>query len=295
MKCCCRGSDYSPSSVDFDEEESEDEDIINLDTLEKIATIFAFSSSMIAFFMKFGSVIRMPDIPWPGWVLSFAHFLSSLITHALSFFPSLPDFDAQTTSILNGIVPFLLFPILWRCFRSSDTFPAVFVWEPAMPVIFVGFIAFAIAAKSFASDNIAEIMFWVMIALVILPSVLWISALPCENAVGPILLGLWCLLWMGNGPSCFGGILRGIPNPCSGMFLFFRNDNPLYHLICVMIDVAIVIIIGLTATGSNAFPFPVSELCSILIVLCIVFAFVHLLVLPIFILRRKQMDCVQIF
>jgi hypothetical protein len=74
MNCCCHGSDYSPSSVDIDEEEEKKEDVLNLDTLETIATIFAFASSIIAFFMKFGSVIRMPD------------FFSSLITQVLSFF-----------------------------------------------------------------------------------------------------------------------------------------------------------------------------------------------------------------
>jgi hypothetical protein len=285
--------------VDFEEKEDDKKDVIKIDTLEKIATIFAFASSIIAFFMKFGSVIKMPHIPWPRWVLGFADFLSSLITQALSFFPSLPDFDAQTTSILNGIVPFLLFPMLWRYFRSTRNFPGFVACWQSFPAIFYGFIAFASAAKGFASDNNAVgITFWVMIALVIFPFVLLLigfsrckcikRCMDAEDESNPtllfkVLVGPCYLFCCGGDFNCF---------PRFDILRFFRNDNPIYHIISIVIDVAIVAVIGLAATDSDAFHFPTSELCSILVVLFIVFAVFHLLVLLIFFLRRNQVDSV---
>jgi hypothetical protein len=118
--------------------------------LDDIAEIFGFVASAICYFLKVGDTIHMPNVPWPAWIHRLSDFFSGLIEAILSFLSTLPEIDQQTSVVLNGVVPFVLFPILWRYFRHNMAWPGLYLLLHLFPALFFGLFGLCISMIAFS-------------------------------------------------------------------------------------------------------------------------------------------------
>jgi hypothetical protein len=59
------------------------------------------------------------EVTSPDWNEDITHLISGLIEFILSSFPNLTEVDPQTAVLINKVLPFVLFPFLWRYFRVA--------------------------------------------------------------------------------------------------------------------------------------------------------------------------------
>jgi hypothetical protein len=248
----------------------------DVDTLERIATVFACLTSIILFLQKWSSIIKMPRVPWPSWFFSIATIFSDLFSLILSAFASLPELDVQTLGILRGVIPFLFFPILWRYFSDSRNIPFTHLLARLITPFLYLLIFFWIADLVFRSGTEAVLIFFIVAA-----SLLVLSACCCR-----LLL-------------CFGGCCSGeyeysadsleYPdhlnrNECTNILAFgdvdcpksdscssriINHDQLAFHVFSFLMDISIVVVSIVSAAVSNGFGFPVGEFCARAIVFLI--------------------------
>jgi hypothetical protein len=223
----------------------------------------------------------------------------------LSKVGGLPDVDLQGCVVLDGIIPWLMFPILWRYFRDNGRMPNLSLVLQIIPAVFLGFLGFVAVLSGFPHDYPVWPVVSLLVALLFvglclgLPKRVRILNWIVNHIIGPLLFGCVARLdntkiWLMNRADPMPDVFPPDRDACPRSP--FRHDHFLYHVVSTAVNAAFGVAFIFWCRDADAIAFPVSGLVMILEVIFVYLAVCHLLILIIFVVRRtRSTDTVRDF
>jgi hypothetical protein len=84
--------------------------------------VISFIVAILATFWKWQTAVWLPLLAWPSWIGTFIKFMGGYFSTLIRSVGNLPDLDLQARIVIDGIVPWLMFPIFWRYFIVHSGF-----------------------------------------------------------------------------------------------------------------------------------------------------------------------------
>jgi hypothetical protein len=107
----------------------------------RIHSLLTLVISIIHYASKASIIIESADIAWPEWLNMASEGVQSPFSTLLDLIPNIPDRDVRANLMVVGVLPFALFPILYKYFRFSGAFPGCNLLLRLVPVmVFFGMV-----------------------------------------------------------------------------------------------------------------------------------------------------------